>query len=107
MELPDFLYEDSDHELRLKGHRLRVIDIAARFIEGHSAEGIAFDLYPTIELSMVYKVIAFFLEHEPEIRGMIDRNSAEMARQEALPQTTPTLAELRRRMISRRPAEAS
>jgi uncharacterized protein (DUF433 family) len=107
MNLADFLYEDPDHEIRLKGHRLRIVDIAARFDEGHSAEGIAFDIYPTLELSLVYKAIAFFLENETEIREMMVGNAVEIARQAALPQTTPSLLELRRRMNAKRPAEAS
>jgi uncharacterized protein (DUF433 family) len=107
MNLADFLYEDSDRGIRLKGHRLRIIDIAARFDEGHSAEGIAFDIYPTLELSLVYKAIAFFLENETEIREMMVGNAVEIARQAALPQTTPSLLELRRRMNAKRPAEAS
>jgi uncharacterized protein (DUF433 family) len=107
MNLPDFLYEDGDREIRLKGHRLRIIDVAARFDEGHSAEGIAFDIYPTLELPLVYKAIAFFLENETEIRETMARHAAEVAQQAALPQTTPGLQELRRRMNAKRPAEAS
>lgn len=37
MDLPDFLHEDADGEIRLKGHRIRLIDVAARYDEGHSA----------------------------------------------------------------------
>jgi uncharacterized protein (DUF433 family) len=107
MELPEFLYMDADHEVRFKGHRLRMIDVAARFVEGHSAEGIAFDIYPTITLPLVYKAIAFYLEHEAEIAAMIQRNSAEMDRQGALPRTTPTVGELRRRMFANPPAQAT
>jgi uncharacterized protein (DUF433 family) len=107
MELPDFLYVDGDQEVRFKGHRLRIIDLAARFREGHSAEGIAFDIYPTLDLSLVYKAIAFYLEHEAEVDELIDRNSAEIQRQAALPRNTPTLTELRGRMEANRAAEAS
>lgn len=107
MEPPDFLYIDADHELCFKGHRLRLIDVAARFREGHSAEGIAFDIYPTLDLSLVYKAIAYYLDNQWEIGQMIDRNAAELQRQAALPRTTPTVSELRRRFQSQRPAEAS
>ena len=107
MDLPDFLYLDADGEVRLKGHRLRIIDVAARFREGHSAEGIAFDIYPTLDLRLVYKAISFYLDHEVAINEMIDGNAAEVDRQAALPRTTPTLAEPRRRMAAKRTAEAS
>jgi uncharacterized protein (DUF433 family) len=107
MELPDFLERDGDGELRFKGHRLRLTDVAARFREGHSAEGIAFDIYPTLDLGLLYKAIGFYLDHQGEVDRMIDANAAEIDRQAALPQTTPTLDELRRRMAARRTAEAS
>jgi uncharacterized protein (DUF433 family) len=107
MELPDFLESDADGELRFKGHRLRLIDVAARFREGHSAEGIAFDIYPTLDLRLVYKAIAFYLNHQGEMDRMIDDHSVEVDRQAALPQTTPSLSELRRRMAAKRTAEAS
>ena len=107
MELPDFLYVDADQELCFKGHRLRLIEVAARYREGHSAEGIAFDIYPTLDLSLVHKAIAYYLDNEAEVGGMIDRNAAELERQAALPKTSPTVDELRRRLELRRPAEAS
>lgn len=58
MELPDFLDLDADGEVHFKGHRLRILDVAACFREGHSPEGIAFDIYPTLDLRLVYKAIA-------------------------------------------------
>lgn len=107
MELPDFLYIDEDQEMRFKGHRLRIMDVAARFREGHSPEGIALDIYPTLGLPLVYKAIAYYLEHEAEIGQAVERNSAELERQAAIPRTTPTLSELRQRAREHRPAEAS
>ena len=107
MTLPDFLYTDSDGEVRFKGHRLRLIEVAARYNEGHSPEGISLDLYPTLDLPLVYKAIAFYLENEQEVQAMIDANAKEIERQAALPRTTPTFAELQRRREARRRAEAS
>lgn len=101
MELPDFLYVDADGEVRFKGHRLRIIDIAARFREGHAPEGIAFDIYPTLDLPLVHKAIGFYLDHQAEVDGMIEANAAELDRQAALPRTTPMLDELRRRMAAK------
>jgi uncharacterized protein (DUF433 family) len=106
MELPDFLH-NTDDEIRLKGHRIRLIDVAARYDEGHSAETIVLDHYPTLPLALVYKTVAFYLENQSTVRELIDRNAAEIERQAALPQATPTLAELRRRMDALRRAEAS
>lgn len=107
MDLPDFLDRDDDNEVRIRGHRLRLIDVAARYEEGYSPEAIALDVYPTLELPLAYKVVAFYLEHEPEVRALMAENAAEIARQAAQPQTTPTLAELRRRMQALRRPTAS
>lgn len=107
MELPDFFITDSDGEIRFKGHRIRLIDVAARYEEGHSPETIVLDHYPTLELSLVFKAVAFYLENEAEVRALIEENAREIGRQMSQPHTTPTLAELRKRMEARRRAEAS
>lgn len=80
MELPDFLSLDSDGEVRFKGHRLRIIDVAARFREGHSPEGIAFVIFPMLDVRLVYKGIAFYLDHQAEIDRMTEANTVEIER---------------------------
>ncbi len=107
MDLPDFLETDADGEIRLKGHRIRVIDVAARYDEGHSVETIILDHYPSLTLPLVHKTVAFYLENEVEVKRLIEQNAQAMERLMAQPQKTPTLAELRRRMEVRRRAEAS
>jgi uncharacterized protein (DUF433 family) len=108
MHLPDFLQTDDDGEIRLKGHRIRLIDVAARYDEGHSPEGIVLDIYPTLSLPLVHKTIAFYLENEQEVRRLIEENAEAMRRlEQSLPRTGPSHAELRRRMEARRRAEAS
>jgi hypothetical protein len=68
MELPDFLEADLDGEIRVRGHRIRLIDVAARFEEGHSAEAIVLDHYPTLSLPLVYKAIGRSCLCPPAIR---------------------------------------
>jgi len=60
MSLPDFLTTDADNEIRLTGHRIRLIDVAQRYQEGFSVEGIV-EHYPSLNLPLVHKVIAYFL----------------------------------------------
>ena len=98
MQIPDFMELDPDGEIRLKGHRIRLIDIARRYDEGHSIETIILDHYPTLTLPLVYKTVAFYLENQAAVQALIAQHEGEMQRLAALPQTTPTLAELRRRM---------
>jgi uncharacterized protein (DUF433 family) len=105
MQLPDFLEQDSDGEILLKGHRIRLIDVSARYEEGHSPETIVLDHYPTLNLAIVHKTIAFYLEHEEEVKALLAENAREMERLASQPRTTPTLTELRRRMEKIRRAE--
>jgi uncharacterized protein (DUF433 family) len=109
MKLPDFLESDADSEVRIVGHRIRLIDVAARYAEGHSPETILLDHYPTLSLSLIHKAIGFYLENQPEVDEMIATNAAAMVELEAkTPRNGPTLDELQRRMaLKARRAEAS
>jgi len=101
MPLPDFLTTDSDDEIRLAGHRIRLIDVAQRYQEGFSVEGIV-EHYPSLNLSLVHKVIAYFLEHEAEVLSLIRLNQDEMDRLRAnAGPTTPSLFELRARFAKK------
>lgn len=103
MELPDFLHRNADGEICLKGRRIRLIDVAARFEEGHSAETVLLDHYPDLDLALVYKTIGFYLDHQEEVRSLIEKNRQAMQELEAQPRRpTPSLAELRRRMAAKR-----
>lgn len=107
MHLPEFLILDSDREIRFKDHRIRLIEVAQQFNRGYSAETIASDVYPTLQLATVYKAIAFYLENQAEFDAMIAENENEIDRQASVPAPSPSLLELRKRMASRRRAEAS
>lgn len=48
MLLPEFLCID-DGEIRIKGHRIRLLEVAKQFKYGHSAETIALDVFPTLQ----------------------------------------------------------
>lgn len=97
MDLPEFLMI-ADGEIRLKGHRIRLIDVAARYDEGHSAESLVLDHYPSIGLALAHKVIGFYLDNEAEVNELIRENVQEIERQMARPRGAPTLAELRARL---------
>jgi uncharacterized protein (DUF433 family) len=107
MDLPDFLTHSIDGEIRIRGHRLRLIDVARLYDEGHAPEAIVLDHFPTLTLAEVHKTIAFFLENRDEVRRLIRENDEAMARLEAMtPRKGPTLEELQQRMAARRRAEA-
>ena len=61
MTRSDFLKLDTDNEIQLTGHQIRPIDIARRYQEGFSVEGIV-GHYPGLNLPLVHKAIAYFLD---------------------------------------------
>jgi uncharacterized protein (DUF433 family) len=107
MNVPDYLHSDADGEIRFKGHRIRLIDVVARYEDGYAAESILLDWYPELPLASVHKAIAFYLENEAEVKALLDANDAEIERLAAMPSTTPTLTELRRRLKLQHPTKAS
>jgi len=107
MQLPEFLSVDDDGEVRFSGHRLRLIEVVNQFNQGHSAETIALDIFPTLELATIYKAIAFYLENQAEVDALAEENDKEIERQASVPGATPSLVELRKRLESKQRAEAS
>ena len=101
MKLPEFLTTDEDGEIGFKGHRIRLFEVAQQFIRGHSAETIASDVYPTLDLATVYKAIAFYLENQAEVDALIEENEKELERQASSAAPSPSLAELRKRLATR------
>jgi uncharacterized protein (DUF433 family) len=101
MTLPDFLTSDADDEIRIAGHRIRLIDVAQRYQEGFSVEGIV-DYYPTLSLPLVHKAIAYFLENEPDVLARVDARRADMVQlQTNAGPATPSLIELRARFANK------
>jgi uncharacterized protein (DUF433 family) len=82
MTLPDFLTRDDFDEIRLTGHRIGLYTVVRCYREGRSAEQIA-EEFPSLPLSLVYKVLAFYLDNRQEVDAYVDAYAAELARQEA------------------------
>lgn len=101
MKLPEFLEIDADGETRIVGHRIRLIDVAARYDEGYSPESIVLDWYPTLSLAIVPKTIGFYLENQPAVNEMVSRNNAATQQLEASLPSAPNTAELRQRAALR------
>ena len=105
MKLPDFLVQDADGYIHLAGHRIGVQDVTYFYNEGCSAEELC-GIFPTLPLSLIHKVIAFYLDN----RADVDRHTAacetEIERQRTLAANGPDLAELRRRLAAKQTAGA-
>jgi uncharacterized protein (DUF433 family) len=107
MQLPDFLESEPDSGfIRLTGHRIGLADIVRLYNDGNSAEIIASN-FPTLALSLIHKLLAFYLENGPAVDAYVAADDAALRKMEAdqdrLP-AAPTLAEVRRRFQSMRPS---
>jgi uncharacterized protein (DUF433 family) len=82
MNLPEFLVDHPDGEIRLTGHRIGLYHVVDRYQDGYSPEMLA-ELYPTLPLALIHKVIAFYLENQAEVDAYVAAYRAELERQEA------------------------
>ncbi|HVX85901.1 MAG TPA: DUF433 domain-containing protein [Phycisphaerae bacterium] len=94
--LPDFLHH-VDGEIRVVGHRISVYHILIRYNAGESPEAIAIAL-PTLKTSTIHKVIAFYLDHQPEVDAYLRAYAADLHAQESATPPGPSRAELVRRL---------
>ena len=99
MHLPPFLTQDADGEIHLTGHRIGLYTVVREHQEGRSAEQIAGE-YPTLPLALVYKVLAFYLETQPEVNAYVEAYQAELERLEAVA-PGPGVLKVRRLMEGR------
>ena len=106
MNLPEFLEQDEDELVRIKGHRIGLEDILFFYREGYSPEMIL-GQFPTIPLFLIYKVIAFYLENPAFVDDYLQREQAAIERQKATAKHGPTVDELRRRLDSVHQVEMS
>lgn len=101
MNLPDFL-NMCDGEVRLVGHRVGLYHVACPYIEGQSVEMIAAQM-PTLPLSLIHRVIAFYLDNQSEVDAYIASYRARLDSLEAEARgtnPTPSMAALRQRLAS-------
>jgi uncharacterized protein (DUF433 family) len=107
LPLPDFLRDDGYGYVLLSGHRIGLVDVVYFYNQGYSAEMLV-AMFPTIPLSLVHKVIAFYLENQAPVDQYVENHRLEMERQRASAAGKgPTLAELRERLRKRQQAKAS
>jgi uncharacterized protein (DUF433 family) len=103
MELPAFLTRDGDGFIHVSGHRIGLASLIYYYNDGLSAEMLASE-YPTVSLSLVHKVIAFYLDNREAVDQYIARCNDEIGRQRSLAAKGPSTSELRKRMEALRRA---
>ena len=107
MKLPEFLVDHPDGEIRLTGHRIGLYHIVRLYNAGASAEGIA-DEFPTLDLALIHKSIAFYLENRDEIDAYLKTQDEEIAKYlDSAPSSKFDVSELRRRFLAMQKAKAS
>jgi uncharacterized protein (DUF433 family) len=104
MTLPEYLTQDVDGYIHLSGHRIGLRELVYYYNEGHSADALL-EVFPTLPLAVIHKVIAFYLEHRAEVDAYTAGYESEMERQRAAAARGPDAAELRRRLAARQAAE--
>lgn len=72
------LYEDGGGGYRLSGTRVPLDVVLAEFATGAGPESIV-SAYPTLKLSDVYAVIAYYLRHQEEVDAYLRQREAEAA----------------------------
>lgn len=105
MKLPDFLVEDPDGHIHITGHRIGLQDLVYFYNEGQSPEGLC-EMFPTLSLAIIHKVIAFYLENLADVDAYVAAEDAEVAKQRALAPRGPDAQELRRRLAAKQKVEA-
>lgn len=98
--LPEFLCRSSDDYIRLAGHRIGLSQVVASYREGFSAEMIR-EQFPTLPLSLIHKVLGFYLESRDWIDRYVDKEQMDVERQRVGSRNAPSLEELRRRYRQR------
>lgn len=99
MTFPDFITQDPNGFVHLTGHRIGLQDIVYCYGEGYSPEMLLAE-FPTLNLSLIHKVLGFYLESQGEIDAYVARCDAEVDQQWAMTIAGPSHAELRRRLQS-------
>jgi uncharacterized protein (DUF433 family) len=97
MQLPGFLVDHPDGEIRLTGHRIGLYDVVALYKDGLTPEELR-EQFPSLPLPLIQDVIDFYEQDRVEVDRYVENYRAELDRQRSsAPQVGPSLSELRRR----------
>ena len=92
---------DRDGVMRVAGTRVALETVVGTFDDGGSPEEIV-SQYPSLTLADVYAVIAFYLQHAPEVGEYLSRRRREGEATEREVRSQPHMRDLRERLRRRR-----
>lgn len=100
-DLPDVLHVTEGDNVRIRGHRVGLIHIVEAYDGGYTAESIA-TFFPTVSLSTIHKIIAYYLDHQNDVRAYVNKVNHEFNEfMKNNPSKAPSLAQLRERLARR------
>ena len=103
MRMPEFLIQGEHGEIRISGHRIDLLHIVERYLEGYSPEMLR-EQFPSLPLSLIHKVLGFYLENQEEVDSYVARERAKVDELSHASVPGPSLQDLRKRMDALRGA---
>ncbi len=104
MNLPEFLVDHPDGEIRLAGSRIGLYHVIFFHRRDFTPE-MLHEQFPTLSVPLLRQVLTFYRENQAEVDDYVDRYQAEIDDLRASAPKGPSLEELRRRLEARRQAE--
>jgi uncharacterized protein (DUF433 family) len=97
MDLPEFLIDHPDGEIRLTGHRISLYNIISLYQEGYTA-AMLHEEFPSVPLPLIDQVIGFYRQNQPELDAYVAEQRSALERLEASIPPSPALLRLRRKL---------
>jgi uncharacterized protein (DUF433 family) len=98
--LPPCLHWHPDGEIRLVGHRIGLYHFVYYYNQGFTAEMILCQ-FPTLDLAVIHRVIAFYLDHRDEVDRYVAHYQAELDHLRVVGPHAPSVGELREQLEAR------
>jgi uncharacterized protein (DUF433 family) len=97
MNLPEFLVDHPDGEIRLTGHRISLYDVISFHQDGYTAEMLR-EQFPSLPLPLIRQVLNYYRENVDVVDTYVAECETELKRLRASGPKGPTLEQLRNRM---------
>lgn len=95
------LETDADGVVRISGTRVMLDTVVAAFLEGAIAEEIVYQ-YPSLGLADVYAVLAYYLQHRPQVETYLHQRQAQADETRRENEARFDARGIRDRLVSRR-----
>jgi uncharacterized protein (DUF433 family) len=106
MNLPEFLIDHPDGEIRLTGHRISLYDVISFHQEGYTAE-MLHEQFPSVPLPLIRQILDFHRENLAEVNSFVAEKRSALERLEASMPPSAAVLRLRRKLEEMRRTEAS